>query len=114
MGLARVTTSPPTCALKDISLRSLQDSADFPDILLGADVAHSQETYLPVPSSSSSSDPRGTEPVLNGKVPFLDDPVRGVHDIGTLTRMSAEEDVMVLLAHEAPALDVLPAHAAQL
>lgn len=82
-------------------------SLSITDILLGADVAHSQETYLPVPTTSDD-DRRGTEPVVDGKVPFLADIKQGVHDIGTLTRMSAEDNVMVLLAHEAPAVDVLP------
>ena len=37
-----------------------------------------------------------------------DDPTQSAFDVGSLTRMSMEDNIMVLLAHETPAEKVLP------
>ncbi|ORY29316.1 beta-lactamase-like protein [Naematelia encephala] len=83
MALCRVTVDPSTY------------------ILLGGDASHSQDLYLPVPSSPDfPTDPRSPIPVINGKPQLATDPKLATYTIGQLSRMSAEDNVMVLLAHE--------------
>ncbi|KAL7422344.1 hypothetical protein Q5752_002990 [Cryptotrichosporon argae] len=82
MALARVTASPPTY------------------ICLGSDAAHSQDLYLPVPSSSSSSDGRSPNPVIDGVPQLASDLAAAMRTVGALTRASAEADVVVVLSHE--------------
>lgn len=77
------------------------------DILLAGDAAHHQDVYLPVPASPEE-DFRLPKPVLNGVVQMAVDPEVATFTIGQLTRMTAEPDVMVLLAHEQQAESVLP------
>jgi hypothetical protein len=81
-----------------------------PDILLGGDASHSQDLYLPVPTSPEH-DLRLPLPVIDGHPQLAVDPRLATYKIGQLTRMSAEENVMVLLAHEGEAegvVDVYP------
>lgn len=73
-------------------------SSFIPDILLGGDASHSQDLYLPVPTADK--DLRNPLPVINGKVSLAIDPPLATYTIGQMTRMSAEENVMVILAHE--------------
>jgi hypothetical protein len=68
------------------------------DVILGGDASHSQDLYLPVPTSSG--DKRNPLPVIDGKVSLAIDPAVATYTIGQMTRMSAEENVMVILAHE--------------
>lgn len=85
------------------------------DILLGGDASHHQDLYLPIPTSPSNSnsnspsnspfnsptkDPRSPIPVIHGQPQLATDPPMATYTIGQLTRMSAEEDIMVILAHE--------------
>lgn len=48
------------------------------------------------------------KPVVDGVVQMAVDPEVATWTIGQLTRMSAEPNVMVLLAHELPAEGLLP------
>ncbi|GFZ51913.1 hypothetical protein JCM24511_09683 [Saitozyma sp. JCM 24511] len=76
----------------------------------GGDASHSQDLYLPVPTSREH-DLRLPLPVIDGQPQLAVDPALATHTIGQLTRMSAEENVMVLLAHEGEAggvVDVYP------
>jgi hypothetical protein len=68
------------------------------DILLGGDASHSQDLYLPVPTDQQ--DTRNPLPVIDGKVSLAIDPALATYTIGQMTRMSAEDNVMVILAHE--------------
>ncbi|WVR09064.1 hypothetical protein IAU60_006125 [Kwoniella sp. DSM 27419] len=81
MALCRVTSQPDTY------------------ILLGGDASHHQALYLPVPTSPSK-DFRSPIPVLDGEPQLAIDPPLLTYTIGQLTRMSAEDNVMVVLAHE--------------
>jgi len=76
-----------------------------PDVLLSGDAAHHQTQYLPVPNDDG--DKRSPIPVIDGKPQLATDPPVLAHTIGGMTRMSREEDVMVLMAHEKEALGVL-------
>jgi hypothetical protein len=71
-----------------------------PDILLAGDSSHSQDLYLPVPSPIYPKDPRSPNPVIDGKPELAINPAQATWTIGQLTRMSMEENVMVILAHE--------------
>lgn len=109
MALARVTASPPSCESGSIPTLTRRLTSRT-DILLGGDASHSQELYLPVPISPEQ-DLRLPLPVINGQPQLAVDPALATHTIGQLTRMSAEENVMVLLAHEGEAegiVDVYP------
>ena len=68
------------------------------DVLLGGDASHSQDLYLPVPTDDR--DTRNPLPVIDGKVSLAIDPALATYTIGQMTRMSAEDNVMVVLAHE--------------
>ncbi|KAK6906026.1 hypothetical protein I203_100007 [Kwoniella mangroviensis CBS 8507] len=87
MALCRVTAQPDTY------------------VLLAGDAAHHQNMYLPIPTSEC--DLRSPKPVIDGKVMFAEDPVQATYVIGQLTRMSIEDNVMVLLAHEKEAIGVV-------
>ncbi|WVW79356.1 hypothetical protein I302_101324 [Kwoniella bestiolae CBS 10118] len=87
MALCRVTAQPDTY------------------VLLAGDAAHHQSMYLPIPSNDE--DLRSPKPVINGKVQFAEDPIVATRTVGTLTRMSMEDNVMVLLAHEKEAVGIL-------
>ncbi|WVF65549.1 hypothetical protein IAT40_000277 [Kwoniella sp. CBS 6097] len=82
MALCRVTAQPDTY------------------LLLGGDSSHHQTLYLPVPQSADE-DLRSPLPVLEGKPQLAVDPKLATYTIGQLTRMSTEDNVMVILAHEA-------------
>ncbi|WVQ93214.1 hypothetical protein IAU59_000278 [Kwoniella sp. CBS 9459] len=69
-------------------------------LLLGGDSSHHQALYLPVPISETE-DLRSPLPVLDGKPQLAVDPELATYTIGQLTRMSNEDNVMVILAHEA-------------
>lgn len=105
MVLARVTSEPPTCvSLSPLSCPFATAEADVlhTDILLGGDASHSRDLYLPVPSSPTS-DARSPLPVIDGKPQLATDPPLATYTIGQLTRMSAEDEVKVVLAHEGEA-----------
>jgi hypothetical protein len=91
MALARVTANPDTCTSS--SMYQLTS-----DVLLGGDASHSQDLYLPVPTGSE--DKRNPLPVIDGNVSLAIDPALATYTIGQMTRMSAEDNVMVILAHE--------------
>ncbi|WVQ62538.1 uncharacterized protein L199_000680 [Kwoniella botswanensis] len=80
MALCRVTARPVTY------------------ILLGGDASHHQALYLPVPTDQE--DLRSPIPVIEGKPQLALDPELATYTIGQLTRMSKEDNVMVILAHE--------------
>ncbi|WRT69069.1 uncharacterized protein IL334_006052 [Kwoniella shivajii] len=80
MALCRVTSQPDTY------------------VLLAGDAAHHQNMYLPVPTSEG--DYRTPKSVVDGVVQLADDPVVATYTVGQLTRMSQEENVMVILSHE--------------
>ncbi|WWC91213.1 uncharacterized protein L201_006155 [Kwoniella dendrophila CBS 6074] len=90
MALCRVTTQPDTY------------------VLLAGDAAHHQTMYLPVPTSEG--DFRSPKPVINGKVQFAEDPIKATFVVGQLTRMTQEDNVMVILAHEKEVKDVVDYH----
>jgi hypothetical protein len=96
MALARVTCDPPTCE-HHVGFQPI--ITDQPDVLLGGDASHHQDLYLPVPSSPSS-DYRVPLPVIDGGVQLAINPPLATYTIGQLTRMSAESNVLVILAHE--------------
>jgi hypothetical protein len=109
MALARVTASPPSCESGPTPTLTRR-LISCPDILLGGDASHSQDLYLPVPTSPEH-DLRLPLPVIDGQPQLAVDPALATYTIGQLTRMSAEENVMVLLAHEGEAegvVDVYP------
>ncbi|WVQ63902.1 uncharacterized protein L199_002058 [Kwoniella botswanensis] len=87
MALCRVTAQPDTY------------------VLLAGDAAHHQNMYLPIPTPEA--DLRSPKPVIDGKVAFAEDPVQATYVVGQLTRMSMEDNVMVLLAHEKEAMGVV-------
>jgi len=91
MALARVTANPDSCTFPAVYQLTT-------DVLLGGDASHSQDLYLPVPTGSE--DKRNPLPVIDGKVSLAIDPAVATYTIGQMTRMSAEENVMVILAHE--------------
>lgn len=78
------------------------------DILLSGDAAHHQTQYLPVPSVTSGKDERSPIPVIDGKAQLAVDPPTLARTIGQMSRMSQEDNVMVLMAHEKEAVDTLP------
>ncbi|KAJ9105301.1 hypothetical protein QFC21_001669 [Naganishia friedmannii] len=93
--LARVTSNPDTY------------------VFLAGDTSHHQSLYLPVPTEG--------QPDTRTKVPFYpksegskemtsldDDPIVNTQNIGRLTRLSAEDNIMVLLAHEGEVEGILP------
>ncbi|WRT63722.1 uncharacterized protein IL334_000645 [Kwoniella shivajii] len=80
MALCRVTAGPDTY------------------ILLGGDASHHQALYLPVPTDTE--DQRSPIPVLDGKPQLAIDPPLATYVTGQMTRMSKEDNVMVVLAHE--------------
>ncbi|WWC66674.1 uncharacterized protein I206_100578 [Kwoniella pini CBS 10737] len=67
-------------------------------VLLGGDASHHQALYLPVPEDGV--DLRSPIPVIDGKPQLAIDPKLATYTIGQMTRMSAEDNVMVILAHE--------------
>jgi len=77
-----------------------------PDVLLSGDAAHHQTQYLPVPTDDD--DKRSPIPVIDGKPQLATDPPVLAKTIGGMTRMSKEDNIMVLMAHERQALGVLP------
>ncbi|WVW81950.1 hypothetical protein I302_103953 [Kwoniella bestiolae CBS 10118] len=80
MALCRVTSQPDTY------------------VLLGGDASHHQALYLPVPTATE--DLRSPIPVIDGKPQLAIDPELATYTIGQLTRMSKEDNVLVILAHE--------------
>lgn len=121
MALARVTTDEPTC---EYHYTLPQSSCPFLliepsinggcselvlDILLSGDASHDQTQYLPVPNTTDpKEDNRSPIPIYNGEPAFALDPDALAYTIGQMTRMSQEENVMVLMAHEKEAEGVLP------
>ena len=107
MALVRTTTSPDTC--KSLH-RHVPVLADIEDVLLAGDSAHAQESFLPIPPSSdlSGPDPRAPRSVEDGQPMMTENPERSAFDVGSLTRLSMDDDIMVLLAHETPAGKILP------
>lgn len=89
-------------SFKNIQIMPTSDiSADrfvMADILLGGDASHHQALYLPVPTDSE--DLRSPLPVIDGKPQLAIKPELATYTIGQLTRMSKEDNVMVILAHE--------------
>ncbi|KAH8080931.1 beta-lactamase-like protein [Filobasidium floriforme] len=93
--LARVTTDPDTY------------------LVLAGDTAHHQSLYLPVPAPGEvdrrTRIPFFEMPNTNGsRISMHENPTEAYVSIGRLSRMSMEENIMVLLAHEGQVKGVIP------
>lgn len=83
------------------------------DIFLAGDTSHHQTLYLPVPVNGEPDRRTGLPfyPSLDGseKLTTMDeDPIVNTQSVSRLTRLSAEDNIMVILAHEGEVEGVLP------
>jgi hypothetical protein len=111
-----VTTDPDTCEVDNLS--SHLDPQTNPqslvaDLVLAGDTAHHQSLYLPVPAPGEvdrrTRIPFFEMPNTNGsRISMHENPTEAYVAIGRLTRMSIEENIMVLLAHEGQVKGVIP------
>lgn len=82
-------------------------------MFLAGDTSHHQTLYLPVPVEGESDRRTGLPfyPSLDGSgvLTTMDaDPVVNTQNVSRLTRLSAEDNIMVILAHEGEVEGVLP------
>lgn len=83
------------------------------DVFLAGDTSHHQTLYLPVPVDGQPDHrtklPFYPKPDGSGEMTTMDeDPLVNTQNVGRLTRLSAEENIMVILAHEGEVEGVLP------
>jgi hypothetical protein len=83
------------------------------DVFLAGDTSHHQTLYLPVPIDGQSDHrtklPFYPKPDGSGELTTMDeDPLVNTQSVGRLTRLSAEDNIMVILAHESEVEGVLP------
>jgi hypothetical protein len=87
--------------------------APHKDVFLAGDTSHHQTLYLPVPVEGEPDCRTGLPfyPSLDGSgvlTTMDEDPVVNTQSISRLTRLSAEDNIMVILAHEGEVEGVLP------